>query len=702
MNKLLIKLLLLTLMNTFVAQTNNLQFTQDVSTVYPMDDILVQNIYIDENQKPVAVTSNGTLRLKENTWQLISKTVPKEKKYDELQLPAQAGKIFTVVRSDKLTAAGCENGLYLRGKPDTEWYRALPADKNYSWALRNVKALAFDAKGRLWFGANDGAGYLENGKWKLFTGREGLPYNKFTCAAAGDDDIIWFGTEIGAIRYENGKFYYRNGRRWLPDNYINDIAVQNDGTAWFATKKGIGQISPLPMTLEKKADHFTKQVEDRHVRDGFVANCRLKKRYDTNSAESDISDNDGLYTAMYGAAQTFRYAVTGDKNAKKLATRSFLACKRLVDITHDTGFPARVIIPIDWPQDVNKHYSREFNANRKKKDPFWKDIFPRFVKSKDGKYLWKCDTSSDELAGHYFFYALYYDLVAETENEKKQVREVVSAITDHLIRNGFYLRDWDGEATRWGNFSPDYFDSVWGWDQRGLNAMMMLSFLNVAEHVTGNKKYAKTAQMLRDKYKYHVYAMQSKMYWPPGYVVEWDNNLCLMSMYGLMKYEKNPELLLMYRIGLEHAWMSISNEQKPFWNSLYGAMNKKFDEIEKNGAYKSDNVFTQYPGYAEVAVKEFSDSEPPVKDIKDALQKMPLDFINYQIDNTHRLDILLDTTPGHRENVGWLRDGKAIPIDERWFGGFQLKRGGSGDYEDPGTEFLLPYYMALYHELITR
>jgi len=713
MKKFILKLLLswlclIIFMNTVVAQTNGRIFTQDVSSVYTMNDGLgdnfVQRIYIDENQKPVAVTSKGTFGLKENSWQLISNTIPEEKKYDELQIPPKAGKIFTVVRSGKLTAAGCENGLYLRENPDAEWRRALPADENYSWALRNVKALAFDTKGRLWFGANEGAGFLLNGKWRLFTGREGLPYNKFTCAAAGDDGIIWFGTEIGAIRYENGNFHYRHSRRWLPDNYINDIAVQNDGTAWFATKRGLGRISPIPMTLGQKAEHFTKQVEDRHVRDGYVAHCGLKERYDTNTPVPAVTDNDGLHTAMYGAAQAFRYAVTGDPNAKELAKRTFQACKRLVDITHETGFPARAIIPIDWPEDMNKTHDQNYNANKKKMDPFWKDIYPRFVKSKDGKYFWKCDTSSDELAGHYFFYAVYYDFVAETENEKKQVRKVVSEITDHLIRNGFYLRDRDGKSTRWGNFSPDYFNSVWGWDQRGLNAMMMLSFLKVAEHVTGNEKYAETAKMLREKHNYHIYAMQSKMYWPPHYVVEWDNNLCLMSMYGLMKYEQDPELLFMYRLGLEHAWLHVSKEQRPLWNTLYGAMDNRFDEIEKSGVYRSDNVFTQFQGYTEVLIIEFSGSEPPVNDITEVLQKMPLDFINYKIDNTHRLDILFDTTPGQRENIGWLRNGKALPADERWFGGFQLKNGGDpdGNSEDPGTQFLLPYYMAVYHGIINN
>ncbi len=129
---------------------------------------------------------------------------------------------------------------------------------------------------------------------------------------------------------------------------------------------------------------------------------------------------------MYGAAQAFRYAVTGSPEAKKLAKRSFDACKWLVDITHEKGFPARVIIPLDWREPVNEQYGHEYNIRKQKEDPFWKDITPRFPQSKDGKYLWKCDTSSDELAGHYFFYGIYYDLVADTEEEKGAVKEVVA------------------------------------------------------------------------------------------------------------------------------------------------------------------------------------------------------------------------------------------------------------------------------------
>jgi hypothetical protein len=53
-------------------------------------------------------------------------------------------------------------------------------------------------------------------------------------------------------------------------------------------------------------------------------------------------------------------------------------------------------------------------------------------RSADGRWWWKGDTSSDEVDGHYFAYAVYYD-VAATEDEKREIRPFVARITDHII-----------------------------------------------------------------------------------------------------------------------------------------------------------------------------------------------------------------------------------------------------------------------------
>lgn len=704
-----ILLILLFLNVSFVSKEEEKKFKQDVATIHsqklglPEGEILSISLQKDN---VVASTEKLSYVWNGKIWKSTKK--PKTK---TLNIPSspQGSKVLASVAYGNGFAIGCDNGLFIFDKEKKDWTAIFPKDSKYSWALRNVAAVVVDSNGNLWFGAEQGVGRFDGKSWKLYSGKEGLPYNNFTCATAGSNGIVWFGTKRGAIRVDNDYFYYRFSRRWLPNDYVNDIEVDSKGTTWIATKNGISEIVATPMTYEEKAAYFTRQTEDRHLRMGFIAPNKLTEAYNPASYQLSISDNDGMYTSMYGAAQAFRYAITGDKEAKELADRSLKACKWLVDITHEPGFPARVIIPIDFEEPVNEIYSREYNKRAQKRDPFWKDIYPRFPKSKDGNYMWKCDTSSDELAGHYFFYGIYHDLVAETPEEKAAVKQVVADITDHLVRNGFMLRDHDGKSTRWGNFSPEFCNSVWGWDQRGLNSMMMLSFLNVASHVTGDAKYEETAAMLRNEHNYHINAMHAKEFFPPENVVPWDNNLSLMSLYGLINYELDPELLFMYRQSLEYAWLHISKQKNAFWNSIYGALCQKFNVEADKGLFNPEKVFPDNPLYAPYHTELFRNWDARTEDIVETLERIPLDLVGYEMDNTHRLNVIIDKTPGQKAGMGWRYDSYAVPVDERGHvrqdrDGFALlyREVGGGKSEQEGTFYLLPYYMALYHKLIEK
>ncbi|MCL4215823.1 MAG: hypothetical protein KJ052_02280 [Candidatus Hydrogenedentes bacterium] len=670
------------------------KFPQEVVTIFTEDAGLpegnVSNIDLDADGNPVIVLEGDTADSR-------SEPHPAEE-----TLPKDAGQALS--RSGD--AVGTENGLYFWR--DDAWQRALPSNDKYSWALRDVRVLAEDSRGRLWFGAKGSAGYLDDGKWTLFTGAEGLPYDKFTCATPGEDGVMWFGTEKGAIRADGENFAYRFSRRWLPDDYVNDIAVAEDGTAWIATRAGISRIERQSMTLEEKATLFTEQVESRHNRMGYIATCRLEEQYNPASWQPAITDNDGMYTAMYGAAQAFRYAVTGDAEAKALAVRSFEACKFLTDVTSIPGFPARVVIPVDWPEPVNEEYGAEYNERKRQGDPFWKLITPRFPLSEDGKYRWKCDTSSDELAGHFFFYGIYYDLVAETGEEKAPVREVVAAIADHFIREGYVLRDHDGEPTRWARFDPEALNSVHHWTERGLNSMMMLSMLKVAERITGEAKYAAAADELCEKHQYDINSIMPKSYFPPDNVVPWDNNLSLLSLYGLIKYEDDPERMLIYRRGIEDAWLHCSKQKNSLWNYIYGSAVQRFQDVVDTGVYASGQVYPEAGPYAEHAAQSLYNGDPRAVDAVESLRGTPLDLINYDMDNRHRLDIVLDPTPGQSPNMGWHYDGRALPIEERGHvrqdrDAFELNllEGGKEGYaEQEGTFYLLPYYMGRYHGYI--
>src|SRR5690606_1145934 len=101
------------------------------------------------------------------------------------------------------------------------------------------------------------------------------------------------------------------------------------------------------------------------------------------------------------------------------------------------------------------------------------------TRSADGKWYWKSDTSSDELDGHFFAYGLYYDHVAETEEEKARAREVVSRVADHLIEHNYCLVDHDGQPTRWARFAPEYLNhDPDHWTERGLNSLSLLTYLS--------------------------------------------------------------------------------------------------------------------------------------------------------------------------------------------------------------------------------
>ncbi|NOX66571.1 MAG: hypothetical protein GXO85_12490 [Chlorobi bacterium] len=221
------------------------------------------------------------------------------------------------------------------------------------------------------------------------------------------------------------------------------------------------------------------------------------------------------------------------------------------------------------------------------------------------------------------------------------------------------------------------------------------------------------------------------MYFPPEDVVPWDNNLCLMSFYGLLNYEEDPELIMMYRESLENAWLHISRQKNAFWNVLYDAQAMKFNKLVDTGIYASGKYFPEAGSYATFTAKQFYKTDYKMDNNIETLERLPLDLIGYRMDNRHRLDIVFDPTPGmivqegwrpinpirtdntfelaveHKGKIGWhVVDNKALPIDERCHvrldrDGFAIDATeGSGYTEQEGTMYLLPYYMARYHGLI--
>ena len=86
----------------------------------------------------------------------------------------------------------------------------------------------------------------------------------------------------------------------------------------------------------------------------------------------------------------------------------------------------------------------------------------------------------------------------------------------------------------------------------------------------------------------------------------------------------------------------------------------------------------------------------------EALQSIPIDFIRWNVRNSHRADIEIDS---HIERHGEVQSVEVLPPDERTV----MKRNGNpfqpdsnhGEIEeDAWTFFLLPYWLGRYHDLI--
>jgi hypothetical protein len=476
-----------------------------------------------------------------------------------------------------------------------------------------------------------------------------LPIAEFTVAAVESSSIVWIGTAKGAMRVRRDRqaVEYFAGPRWLADDHVTGIGL--DGSVvWLETPKGFSRIEYAPTTLADKSRAFVERVQARHNRWGLTASSQLRVAGDLSTNQPVSTDNDGLWTAMYVAAECFRYKVTADPGARENARRGLQAIMRLESITGIPGFPARSFVKVG--DDVQP------------RDGEWHD-------TPDKTWRWKGDTSSDEIVGHYFVYPIYDELVADDE-EKSALRGAIERITNHILDHDYQLIDVDGQRTRWGWWGPN---AIWDDpDETGLRALHILSHLRVALHMTANAQYRARYQRAYDElvntHKYHLLTRNQKIM-VPGHINHSDDELAFLSYYPLLRYEMDPKLLDVYKHSLERSWQIERPERNPLWNVIYAAGTgaREFDRAESLRT----------------------------------LQEIPMDTIGWTVTNSQRQDVPIDPMSdrfGHKQAL------IVLPYDElpmsKWNGNpYNLDGGNGGRSEDDGAYFLLPYWMGRYHQL---
>ncbi|MBQ2758821.1 MAG: hypothetical protein IJE93_03550 [Clostridia bacterium] len=549
---------------------------------------------------------------------------------------------------DRQVFAACDKALLMLHGKRPRWSTLMPHMCN---TPRGIRTLASDSLGYVWAGTDNGV-YLYDGKkeWITPADLDFFPKTAINKIVFGSDSTIYFATEIGVYVVNGWKNRFLGKGRYLLSEKASDVAVKSDNSEyWIATDKGVTRVELIEMTLARKEEYFESKMHH-FYREGYYGDVELESPdMDIEDGTVEISDNDGLWSAIYLGALCFKYAATGDREVKEKARDTMKALIKLQTMTGIKGFPARSYRRPGEKGFGNGHH--EWHPTEDAKGPV----------------EWKGETSSDELAGHYFGAAYYYDLVAD-EDEKEEIRASIKSVTDHLIEHEYTLCDADGLPTTWAHFGPQELndEELWCWE-KGINSLELVSFMRITEHLTGEKKYGDIADELIKKHHYGMNLLLYKRY--DEHANHIDDLLGILCVLPLLEYEKDEVFRKYILLALRRHY--------------------EYEKIE------------HYPLYA-FGLALFTGGHTNLNDCIETLEDYPLDLHDYPQDFSKRPD--LEINYGPQEYADDPQSLYALPADERALGilsytAFSLVYGYNWRYVMP-IEWLLCYWFGRYYGMI--
>lgn len=515
-----------------------------------------------------------------------------------------------------------------------------------------------------------------------------LAYGDITSISCLDNTAALLGHKIGAtyLKLDDSHMDFYQSQRWLADNTVQAVALAADGTRYVGTKAGLSRIYLVTRTLADKEKVFESYVPSFWRMDGFFSSdSSLPDPYSSYADHYGLSDmdNDGLWTQMMIGGWCQAYAQTKNEiyyqHARKAMDNMFL----LVDIPAisfkakgmDPGFVARSVVRDDEGEVFN---SKKTQSN-------W-----HLVNTNGHDYYWKDDTSSDELTGHWYGYALFYDLCAKDDAERQAIVDHLNLITGYIVKNGLKLIDLDGARTTWGKWDPDTIaialDGMGkcytkvqdldlcasafgggGW----LNSIQILGGLLATYHLTKNPLYYDTYNELITKYRYDELAMtndNTKTVVMNGTKNHSDHELAILAYNTLFRYESDPARRAKWQDSIKFFYKYERPERNPLWAAIYSLA-----------------------GVDDAAAE----------DARRTLREMPDDLRNWGIDNSIRKDASYVGLDRHKNP----EIDRVFPYDEirtMWWNGnpYASTEGGDGRSVNAPTAWLLAYYSARYSGIL--
>ncbi len=361
--------------------------------------------------------------------------------------------------------------------------------------------------------------------------------------------------------------------------------------------------------------------------------------------------------------------------------------------------------------------------------------------------VYKGDTSSDEIIGHLFLYKVAYDVFLGDDDEiAGLISSTMDRLAQHLSDNGYMLVDGTGQPSTWGKFNREYFLNASQLGGAPLTSSVALSLFKLAAYVTGDQKWEDEYRMaaLDPAYKYAQltaqYERQMKLYLliyandlSPifkalvqlnlnGDLTEMlcrmflnysDEEMAMLSFYLLFQMEEDQALLKYYRLAIDQWWISIQYSENPLWYYIYQLAypNKEIKDAYGNSILETAAwSLSRHP----LDLRRLSASNSLRDDIAS------FDFSDYGIDGA-RGGLSYDKTSKRKIKTGKI-DSEALQLINIMFSGAKLdwkvaapdERGlhkfnnstyvleeYSPNQMEGGTTYTLPFWLGMYHKMLT-
>ncbi len=476
----------------------------------------------------------------------------------------------------------------------------------------------------------------------------------------------WKGRVAACVRY-NEPGTNRSSKSYLKYGREGKIKIPENGPTGFVH-------APLgPADDEDWAENNAlPEIVFRNI-EGYIA-----RSYHVNDPENDpVPYWDGVF-----------FKKVRDPDGKMLSVR--------IPTSSDKGDDLPDFLTIDSSYEIPERLRRLYtDETDPKTGRHWQDE----------DIIYKCDTSNDELTGHYAVWQLAYDILGEDDPE---LREMISVIAErhakHIAENGYAHTDAGGQPTSWARMTREYYlnRDCEGYQDGPLGTMILLQLFKVAHHVTGNERwneeYRKLA--LEEPYRYadfisehyeryensikyflHDDTLSSETMFPM--VVKTmnysDTRMAAVAYYTISQLEDDPELLEKYRKGADCWWRLEKYGRDVEWSLVYQLMHPDEEQYDAFGRPCKDVLAWQ-------------------------LSRFPISQREIMIDNTTRSDAY------EEDGILWYKDTEtmipyAVAMDERGGMGtdfFTAKQGSNRKILKGAYNMIMPYWIGRYNGLISE